>query len=123
MLITTIIGYFYIGKNNISNFICAKAIGIITSIFFIVIFFYTYTGILGTNFAILDVGSFFVSVIVGEYVADKIMISDLKCNKTFSIIFLIIFLLCFIGFTYFPPKIGLFKDYVSNEYGISKGVD
>ena len=37
MLLTTIIGYFYIGKSH-SNFLCSKAIGIITAIFFIVVF-------------------------------------------------------------------------------------
>lgn len=120
MLITTVIGYFYIGKNNISNFLCAKTIGIITSISFIVIFFYTYTGILGTNFAILDIGSFFVAVVLGEYVSKKIMTSDFKCNKALSIITLIILLLCFIIFTYFPPKIGLFKDPITNSYGITR---
>lgn len=120
MLITTVIGYFYIGKNNISNFLCAKTIGIITSISFIVIFFYTYTGILGTNFAILDIGSFFAAVVLGEYVSKKIMNSDFKCNKALSIISLIILLLCFIIFTYFPPKIGLFKDPITNSYGITR---
>lgn len=120
MLISTIIGYFYIEKNNISNFLCAKTIGIITSISFIIIFFYTYTGILGTNFAILDIGSFFVAVVLGEYVAKKIMTSDFKCNKAFPIISLIILLLCFTIFTYFPPKIGLFKDPITNSYGITR---
>lgn len=118
MLITTIIGYFYMGRNNIPNYLCAKTIGIIVSILFIVIFFYTYTGILGTNFAILDIGSFFVAVVLGEYVVMKIITSDFKCNKAISIISLIILLLCFIIFTYFPPKIGLFKDPVTNSYGI-----
>lgn len=122
MLITTIIGSFYIEKNNIPNFLCAKTIGIITSISFIVIFFYTYTGILGTNFAILDIGSFFVAVVLGEYVSKKIMTSDFKCNKTISFVSLIILLLCFIIFTYFPPKIGLFKDPIINSYGVKRGL-
>lgn len=120
MLITTIIGYFYIGRNNIQNFLCAKTIGIITSMLFIVIFFYTYNGILGTNFAILDIGSFFVSIVLGEYVANKIIISNFECNKSIPIISLIILLLCFVVFTYFPPKIGLFKDPITNSYGITR---
>lgn len=117
MLLTTIIGYFYIGK-NISNFLCAKTIGIITSMLFIIIFFYTYTGILGTNFAILDIGSFFVAVILGEYLAYKIMLSNFQCNTQIAIISLTILLLSFIIFTFNPPKIGLFEDPNTNEYGI-----
>lgn len=122
MLITTIVGFLVIGKDN-KKFWCAKTIGIILAMSFIIVFFYTYTGIIGTNFAILDIGSFFVAVILGEYVAYKIMTNDeykQKCNKRIAVIGLICILLCFIIFTYLPPHIGLFKDPVSNGYGIQK---
>ena len=122
MLITTIVGFLVIGKDN-TKFWCAKTIGIILAMSFIIVFFYTYTGIIGTNFAILDIGSFFVAVILGEYVAYKIMTNDeykLKCNKRIAVIGLICILLCFIIFTYLPPHIGLFKDPISNGYGIQK---
>lgn len=108
MLITTIIGYFYIGEST--NLICAKLVGIITAILFIIIFFYTYTTIAGTNFAILDIASFFVAVILGEYVAYKILISETICNTNIAIIILTILLISFITFTYIPPKIFLFQD-------------
>ena len=122
MLITTIVGFLVIGKDN-KKFWCAKTIGIILAMSFIIVFFYTYTGIIGTNFAILDIGSCFVAVILGEYVAYKIMTNDeykLKCNKRIAVIGLICILLCFIIFTYLPPHIGLFKDPISNGYGIQK---
>ena len=122
MLITTIVGFLVIGKDN-KKFWCAKTIGIILAMSFIIVFFYTYTGIIGTNFAILDIGSFFVAVILGVYVAYKIMTNDeykLKCNKRIAVIGLICILLCFIIFTYLPPHIGLFKDPISNGYGIQK---
>lgn len=57
MLITTILGYFIFSK-DFKNYLCAKTQGILLAMSFIVIFFYTYTGIIGTNFAILDIGSF-----------------------------------------------------------------
>ena len=63
MLISTIIGYFYFGK-SIPNFLCSKTIGIIVSITFTVIFFYTYTGILGKNISYIDIGSFFIATTV-----------------------------------------------------------
>ncbi len=122
MLITTIVGFLVIGKDN-KKFWCAKTIEIILAMSFIIVFFYTYTGIIGTNFAILDIGSFFVAVILGEYFAYKIMTNDeykLKCNKRIAVIGLICILLCFIIFTYLPPHIGLFKDPISNGYGIQK---
>lgn len=119
MLLTLIIGYFYIGK-NISNFLCSKTIGIITSMLFTVIFFYTYSGILGKNLAIIDISSFFVATILGEYVAYRFMNSTFKCNNKIAIIVLIIVGICFVTFTYSAPQIGIFKDPITEQYGIIK---
>ena len=112
MLITTIIGYLYIGKDSL-NFICAKTIGIIVSLLFVVIFFYSYTSILGTHIPILDISSFFIAIILGEFVAYKIILSRIICNPKFSIIILSILLVCFIIFTYFQPNLKIFEDPVS----------
>lgn len=119
MLLATIIGYFFIGK-NIPNFICAKLIGILTAISFTIIFFYTYTGIIGNNFAFIDISIFFVAVLLGEYVTYKFLLSDFSCNKKISILILALLLIFFTVFTYIPPKIGLFKDPVKNSFGIIK---
>mgnify|MGYP003299563675 CR=1 FL=1 len=109
MLITTIIGYFYIGKEK-SNFLCAKIIGILVSISFTVIFFYTYTGILGTNVDFLNIATFFIAVVLGEFIAYRYMLSSNPCNKKFAILTIIILILCFTIFTFFPPQIGLFEE-------------
>lgn len=114
MFITTIIGYFYLKpKEEYKNFLCAKTIGILVATSFVVVFFYTYTGIIGTNFAVLDIGSFFGGVLLGEFVAYKIVEINGKCNKGIAILTLIFLLLCFIVFTYNPPHIGLFIDPIS----------
>ena len=118
MLLTTIIGYFYIGK-NIPNFLYSKTIGIISSI----LFFYTYTGIIGKSIVFIDIASFFVAVVLGEYLTYKLMNSNLKYNNVIAIIILTIILICFVVFTYFTPKIGLFKDPVTNQYGIIKNIE
>ena len=117
MLITIIIGYFYIGK-DIPNFICAKAIGILSAIFSAIIIFYTYTGILGYNLAILNIILFYISVFIGEFIAYKLMISNFTCNKKIAIFILLILIFLFIFFTFNPPEIGLFLDPLTNTYGI-----
>ena len=122
MLFSTIIGYFYIQKNA-PNFLCSKTLGIITSMLFIIIFFYTYTGIIGKSIVFIDIASFFIAVILGEYLSYKLMISNFKCNNILAIIILMIILICFIVFTYFSPNIGLFKDPLTNQYGIIKNID
>ena len=117
MLLSTIIGYFFLGK-NVSSFLCARVFGIIPSILFTTVFFYTYTGILGTNIGFLNIISFFVAVIIGEYISYRIMLSDVNCNNSKALISLALLLFCFVFFTYFPPQIGFFKDPITGGYGI-----
>lgn len=111
MLITTIIGYFYLKpKEEYKNFLCAKTIGILVALVFVVIFFYTYTGVIGTNFAILDIGSFFVGVFLGEYTAYKLTNHISECKDGLAIFILIVLFICFVAFTYNAPHIGLFRN-------------
>lgn len=109
MLITTIMGYF-IFKNKVPNFLCSKVIGIIVAMLFTVIFFYTYSGILGTNVAFIDIGSFFIAIIIGEVVSYLLMRNKFECNNLIALVILIILFICFIIFTYNAPRIGLFED-------------
>lgn len=117
MLITTIIGYFYLGKST-PSFLCARVYAIVSSILFTVVFFYTYTGILGTNIAILNIASFYIATLIGEYISYRLMLSKFNCNTKKALILLSILLFLFVLFTYFPPKIMLFKDPISGTYGI-----
>lgn len=117
MLITTIIGTFYF-KKNVSNFLCSKTIGIITAMTFTVVFFYTYTGILGKNIALIDISSFFIATILGEFVSYILIVNNFKCNNIISLVFLIITFVLFAVFTFYAPHIGLFKDPITGMYGI-----
>ena len=116
MLISTMMVYFYKGK-RVENYLCAKVVGILSSLSFTVLFFYTYTGIIGTNFAFVDISSFFIAVMIGERVAYQKMQAKCFCGNRITIILLILFL-CFFIFTFFPPHIGLFKDPITGTFGI-----
>ena len=116
-LLTTIIGYFYY-KDTIPNYLCSKTKGIIIALLFIVIFFYTYTGIIGNNIAILDIGSFFIAVILGEYYTYKKINNNIPCNNIISTIILLTLFFSFILFTFHPPKIELFLDPITEKFGI-----
>ena len=109
MVLTILLGNNYI-KKDAPNFLCAKTIGILVSMAFTVIFFYTYTGILGGNVAFIDISSFFIATILGEFIAYVIMINKYKCNKTMALLILILLFLCFAIFTFYAPQIGLFED-------------
>ena len=118
MILMAIIGYFIIGQEN-DNYWTGQALGIITAIFFTIIFFYTYTGIIGTNFGWLNIATFVIAIIIGEYITFRILKSEKIYNaELVSIIFLIILLLSFILYTFNPPRISLFQDPISGNYGI-----
>lgn len=119
MLLTTIIEFFYLEK-SCPNYWCARLFGILTAILFTIVFFYTYTGIIGTNFAFVDISIFFVAVILGELVSYKVLVSSFDCNSSVALVGIILLLACFIIFTYFTPEIGLFKDPVTGLFGIIK---
>ena len=107
---------FFFGKSQ-NNFLCSKTIGVLVSLAFTVIFFYTYTGILGKNIAIIDICSFIMAVLLGEFLSYLLIINNFKCNNKIAMFILIIFLALFIIFTNNPPKIGLFKDPITGKYG------
>jgi len=106
MLLSTIIGYILF-KRKYSYYLCNKVKGIILSLSFIIIFFYTYTGILGNNIALIDISSFFIAAVLGQYYSYKNI--NIKCSNIISIIIIIILILCFSIFTFNPPNIGIFK--------------
>ena len=123
MAITTIIGSFYF-KETFPNYICHRLFGVIIAFAFIVIFFYTYTGILGTNLAILNIASFFISILLGEWISyihiqKNICFFPKICNASFCFICFYIILFCFILFTFFPIQISFFQDPITKSFGIS----
>lgn len=93
-------------------------LGIILAMSFVVIFFYTYVGIIGTNFAIVDIGSFFIAVGLGQYVAYQKMQSTSSCSNVIPIIILLVLCSCFLIFTFFPLHIALFEDPIMGSFGI-----
>ncbi len=86
-------------------------IGTLLATFLIPVLFYTYTGILEGNFFVLDIATYILSIVIAFLAVYKL---TLTCNTYFSVSFLILMVIiiavCFLVFTYFPPKLGLFAD-------------
>ena len=122
MLISTIFGYFYFNQKY-PSYLCARTISIIISMLFTVVFFYTYTGILGRNIAYIDISSFFISALIGEYITNKLVNFNFKCNKNIAIIVLFTLFILFSIFTFNPPNIGLFEDPLTGTFGIPVDIE
>lgn len=118
-ILTIFIGYILI-KDNYPNYLYAKTKGLFIALSFIIIFFYTYTGILGKSILGVDIASFFIAVLILEIYTLKKTLSNAKYFNFRAIAFLTILLIAFLIFTFNPPKIGLFKDPLTNNFGIQK---
>lgn len=117
MFSVAMVGYFLFGE-RINNYWKANAVGIMVAISFITVFFYTYTGIIGNNYLIIDIGTFMIAVILGENITYNIMKKNKISAETSYVGIIGILLICFILFTYYPPQINYFKDPITNTYGI-----
>lgn len=117
MLITTIIGYLFLA-NKPNNYLFARTIGILIALILTIVFYYTYTGIIGYNIDIINIIIFFVSLFIGELISSKLLIFGFDFGNKLSII-LVVLLILFMLFTYIPPQINLFKDPITNTFGIN----
>lgn len=120
-LLFAVIQYFF-AKNDYNCFWLIKLIGIVVGTLLIPVLFYTLTGSFSKLSGVTNIIIFFVSVFV-EYLIEYLLFKKLNCNKKLnfiSFIALIIILLLFFIFTFYPPKIPLFLDPVTNGYGIVK---
>lgn len=87
----------------------ASAFAILMGTFLIPVLFYTYSGILGYNIAVIDILTFFISVIVAFYLCYRLA-QSCRVQKYNTILNFLLFLLgiAFLFFTIYPPDIGIF---------------
>ena len=109
-------------KKEYDNFWLIKLIGIFIGTFLIPIFFYTLTGSFGKLSAFINILIFFVSVII-EYLIELYLFNSLEASKRVDLVLiltLIFFMILFIVFTFYPPKLPMFLDPLTKTYGIAK---
>ena len=120
MILFAIIEYFFIGKDA-NNYVEAKTLGVIFGMLLITMIFYTYTGIIGNNFFVLDIITFILAVMGSEWLSFKIMVSRSFSNKItqiLSLICAILIIIMFFVYTFIQPEINLFRDPITGDYGI-----
>lgn len=111
---------FCIHKYRADNLWTSLFLKIITIMFTVVVVYYIYTTILSSNNAIIDIVLFYVSILLGQIVGYFISISkriDGSIEELAKLFTILIFLL-FILFTFLPPRMELFRDELTNSYGI-----
>lgn len=120
-LIYSILEFIFI-SNITNNFIIAKAASFLVIPISIIILFYSYTYVLGRNLLFVDISIFILSIFFGQKVSFKLLTMDQLPSflTSLSIIIIVILIIIFPLFTYFPPKLSIFKDPVKGGYGIYK---
>lgn len=90
---------------------CALLAGILLGTLLIPVLFYTYTGIIGTNFIVADILVFILSVLCAFFAVYRLARTcRLKSCSVFLYIAVCIFFFCFLFFTYNPPGLALFEN-------------
>lgn len=111
-ILYTFAEYFIYGK-NINGFIFSRTKGLLAGLVFIPAGFYTYTAILGTNYFIVDILLFFISVYLSFRISTAAINKKIKTgiSRTISALLLITGItILFIGFTFYPPAAPLFEN-------------
>lgn len=110
-------GYIY-GKTP--NYFFAKFIGIITIILIIPIIFYGYKAILKRTILIIDIASFFITVFLSQYFTYLVInMKNISYQVSYiSLILLFIIFGMYLILTLLPIEAFLFKDPLTNKYGI-----
>lgn len=118
-LVYSIIEYQFISDIT-NNFIIAKAACLLVIPISIIVLFYSYTAILGRNILILDISIFILSIFFGQKISFKLLIMDPLPSFLTSLAayIIVVLIILFSLFTYFPPKLAIFKDPVKGGYGI-----
>ena len=112
---------------GMKGFLAGRLLGLLVGMASIVILFYTYSGILGYNIAVVNILLFFVGTTV-TYIVSLLLLKDPEEKKGGSMDMayddiaaaagFAVLAALFIIFTETPPQLGLFQDPVTGGYGI-----
>lgn len=118
MLIYTIVQSFFF--RDYEGFPCVKLRGIFIGLGLIPILFYTYNGVIGKSPDWINIAIFFISAAVAYiYESYALNRNDTTClYPNISLVILCVISLLFVIFTFNTPKIEIFRDPLTNSYGI-----
>lgn len=97
-------------KRRYPHIVAALFFGILTGTILIPIFYYAYTSVLGTNFLVLDIGIFILSIVTSFGLTYKLTLSNKLESHTFVLGLLIcVLFVSFLFFTYHAPNTTIFR--------------
>lgn len=124
MLLLTIIELLFTEKRQLpSNYLFARTIGILSGMAFIVIAFYTLTGVFAKLPDAVNITLYFLGVFLALCIENKINRGNSQNHSAFAAIVLLALTIAFFVFTKYPPSIGLFANPVLTGFHRFEGAD
>lgn len=124
MLLLTIIELLFTEKRQLpSNYLFARTIGILSGMAFIVIAFYTLTGVFAKLPDAVNIALYFLGVFLALCIENKINRGNSQNHSAFAAVILLTLTIAFFVFTKYPPSIGLFANPVLIGFHRSEGAD
>ena len=102
------------------NFWCIKLVGIVAGLITIPVLFYTYNGVFGKSPDWVNITTFFIAAAVAFWLEARLLKNNrlrCRCSRLCFLVLCLIGIL-FVVFTFVTPKIPLFQDPLTGEYGI-----
>lgn len=120
-VIAMIIEYFIYGKHAY-NFYTSKLIGLTVGILSIITNYYTAVGAFGINNMVTNIGIYVISVIIAYALSYMRMLKTPKMAggiwESSAIAVIGIYFVLFLIFTYYTPRIPLFRDPTTMNYSV-----
>jgi hypothetical protein len=121
-LIFSIFEYLIWGKES-KSFIASKILAILLGLIFIIVGYYTYSGIIGGRFPVVDISLLFSASAITAWLTllfeKKAITGDRENTVIACLLIMTAVILSFIYFTFHPPMLALFRDPITDDYGIT----
>ena len=121
MLIYTVVQAFFF--KNYEGYACIKLRGILLGLGLIPLLFYGYNGIIGKSPDWINIAIFFISAAAAFIYEARALKQDKIVCPSPSIAYgvLSFIAILFVAFTFFTPRLAIFKDPITATYGITYG--
>lgn len=118
MFIYAVIESFFFKERE--DFWCIKLRGILLGLLLIPVLFYTYNGVIGKSPDWLNIAIFFVCAGLAYIYEVRLFNTDKPtfCSPKLALTALCVIAALFVLFTFITPEIAIFKDPLTNTYGI-----
>ena len=121
MLIYTLIQYPAFRERE--DFLCIRLRGILLGLMLIPVIFYTYNGVIGHSPDWINIAIFFVAAAATYIYEARLLYRGTECciSPRLAMLLLIVIAALFVILTFYPPSLEIFRDPLTNTYGIPKG--